>query len=66
MTHDSALRDVLTQFRKDFTPGVIEKGKHFNMKILLAAIRLLTTMENYGQVSNVLYFSGKSSVMYSG
>lgn len=30
---------ILAQFRNDFKPGVIEKGKHFNMRILLAAYK---------------------------
>jgi hypothetical protein len=40
MTHESALRDVLTQFRKDFTPGNITVGMHFNYRHLLRAFEV--------------------------
>jgi hypothetical protein len=51
-THDSALRDVLEQFRKDFTPGMITSGLHFNYQHLLRAY------EVYDQNYENLYKSG--------
>jgi hypothetical protein len=52
MTHDSALRDVLTQFRKDFTPLTITVGMHFNYKHLLHAC------EVYNQNFDILHSYG--------
>ena len=40
MTHESALRDVLTQFRKEFTPGEINVGMHFHYQHLLHAAKV--------------------------
>jgi hypothetical protein len=40
MTHHSLLRDVLEQFRKDFTPGNITRGMHFNYQHLLHAFEV--------------------------
>ena len=51
-THDSALRDVLEQFRIHFTPGSITSGMHFNYQHLLRAY------EVYDQNYENLYKSG--------
>ena len=40
MTHASALRDVLTQFRNDFTPDKITAGMHFNYQHLFRAFEV--------------------------
>jgi hypothetical protein len=39
-TYASALSDVLEQFRKDFTPGKIHVGMHFNYQHLLQAFEV--------------------------
>jgi hypothetical protein len=49
---ESALRDVIAQFRKDFTPGSITSGMHFNY------LHLLRAFEVYGQKYDDLYKSG--------
>ena len=49
MSHDSALRDVLVQFRKDSTPGSIKIGMHFNYQHLLRAY------EVYEKYNNLYY-----------
>ena len=38
--HESVLRDVLAQFRIDFTPGTITSGLHFNYLHLLRAFEV--------------------------
>ena len=40
MTYDSVLRDVLVQFRKDFTPGRVTSGMHFNYQHLVQAFEV--------------------------
>jgi hypothetical protein len=40
MTHQSALSDVLTQFRNEFTPNKITVGMHFNYLHLLRAFEV--------------------------
>jgi hypothetical protein len=50
--HESVLRDVLAQFRKDFTPGTITRGMHFNY------LHLLRAFEVYEQKYDDLYKSG--------
>ena len=52
MTHTSTLRDVLQQFRKDFTPDKIGVGMHFNYRHLLRAY------EVYDQEYNQLRVGG--------
>jgi hypothetical protein len=52
MNHESVLRDVLAQFRKDFTPGTITSGMHFNY------LHLLRAFEVYEQKYDDLYKSG--------
>jgi hypothetical protein len=49
---ESVLRDVLAQFRKDFTPGTITSGMHFNY------LHLLRAFEVYEQKFNDLFKSG--------
>jgi hypothetical protein len=39
-TYESALHDVLTQFRKEFTPGEINVGMHFHYQHLLHAAKV--------------------------
>jgi hypothetical protein len=50
--HESVLRNVLAQFRKDFTPGTTTSGMHFNY------LHLLCALEVYEQKFNDLYKSG--------
>jgi hypothetical protein len=52
MTHDSALRDILIQFRKDFTPDTITVGMHFNYQHLLHAVAV------YNQCFDILHSYG--------
>ena len=52
MTHKSALGDVLEQFRKEFIPGKITVGMHFNYQHLLHAYEVYDlnyeNLYNYG------------------
>jgi hypothetical protein len=52
MTHDSALHTAMEQFRKDFTPGSIISGMHFNYHHLLHALDV------YGQKFHEIHESG--------
>lgn len=47
---DENVEATLAQFRNNFAPRTIEKGKHFNMKILLAAYQVYN--DNRGQWSD--------------
>jgi hypothetical protein len=50
MSRDCILRDVLEQFRKDFTPGSIKSGMHFNYHHLLRAYEVYE--QNWGGLYN--------------
>jgi hypothetical protein len=51
MKHDSALRDVLEQFRIHFTPGSITSGLHFNYQHLLRAYEVYD--QNYKNLEKI-------------
>ena len=56
MSRDCILRDVLEQFRKDFTPGSIKSGMHFNYQHLLRAYEVYEqSWDNWHRTPGLIY-----------